>query len=62
VTSTGNTNVTIAIAGENRTLSAYMPAAPGSGRKWARGSTVFVAHSRGAWKIVSITICPVDST
>lgn len=61
VTTTGNTNVTIAIAGNNRTLSAYMPAAPGSGKKWASGSTVFVGHFRGEWKIVSIPACPVNA-
>lgn len=60
VTTTGNTNVSVSIGGNNRTLSAYMPAAPGSGKKWASGSTVYIGCTRGAWKIVSIVGCPVS--
>ena len=54
VTAAGAVDVEISIDGDTRTLSAYMPAAPGSGKKWASGSTVFVGHFRGDWTIVSI--------
>lgn len=61
VTAAGDVDVSIGIGGNTRTLSAYMPAAPGSGKKWASGSPVFVGHFRGEWKIVSIVGCPVDA-
>lgn len=61
VGTTGYTNVSATIDGQTRTVSAYMPASPGTGMKWASGSTVFIAHSRGNWRIVSITACPVAS-
>lgn len=62
VTAAGDTDVSIEIDGQTRTLEAYMPASPGSGKKWAEGSTVFVGHFRGSWQIVSIVGCPVTSS
>lgn len=62
VTAAGDVNVSIEIDGQTRTLEAYMPASPGSGKKWAEGSTVYVGHSRGSWHIVSIVGCPVASS
>lgn len=60
-TGTGAVNVTIAIDGTNRTVSAQLRAAPGTGKKWASGSICYVGHFRGSWEIASIVDCPVST-
>jgi hypothetical protein len=59
--STGATDVSISIAGEDVTLSAMLRANPGTGMQWPIGATVYVGHFRGSWEIVSITSCPEDT-
>lgn len=60
-TTTSPTNVTIAIAGNNRTVSCVMRALPASGKKYASGTKVYVGHFRGSWEIVSILACTVTA-
>lgn len=59
VTAAGNT--TVSVAGTSRDITAYMPTSPGTGKKWASGSTVFCARIVDAWKIISVAVCPVNS-
>jgi hypothetical protein len=52
--------VTITIDGQARTVSATLSADPGTGKQWPEAAAVWVAHSRGAWYVVSIMDCPED--
>jgi hypothetical protein len=58
---TSPTNVTIAIGGVDRTVSATVAITIPSGKKYASGVKCYVGHFRGAWHVVSVVACQVDT-
>lgn len=55
-------SIHVTIGGQTRTVTANVPDdAVGTGKKYTSGDRLFIAHSRGAWRIVSFVECEASA-